>query len=179
MFIETYAANTNNDAAKFGVPFAAFVPLIQQGVGAIMSLFGGGSSIPGQAKGLAAITSATQQIISAMQALKNQVGQGNFQELYNQAQQYAAMLSDHNKIYQAKKGNDAAVLSQAKQQANQILQEMAALGQQVNPVQTGVNQAGQVISAGGTFTQRLLADNTILYIGAGLLALYWFTQKKQ
>lgn len=178
MYHQEYYAIKRNDPAKFG-----FVSAIINAAAAIIpglgGLFGGGS-IPGQAKGLAAITSATSQIINSMEALRAQVGQGNYQQILADAQRLNYLLSDHATIYQAQKGKDAAVLQQAKQRAAQILQEIAAAGAQVSPTGTVINQAGQVVAAGGTFTQGILQDRTLLYAGIGLAALYIYAsaQKK-
>ena len=136
---------------------------------------GGGGGQP--ARGLAAIRAATSQIIQALEALRSQIGQGNYQEIIAQAQALTSALSNPSIIYQAQRGEDAAVLEAAKTRANQILQEMATLGASVSAVQTGANQAGQVIAAGGTLTQQLLADKTLIYMGFGFVALYFLIKK--
>ena len=176
MFTNAYIVDHQRDAAKFGFIGA----IISAAASIIPGLFGGGGGIPGQAKGLAAITNATNQILSALENLRAQVGQGNYQQLLAEAQRLTAALSDHSVIYQAQKGKDAAVLQNAKTRANQILQEIATAGAQVSPTGTVVNQAGQVVAAGGTFTQNLLADKTLVYAGVGLAALwiYLSTQKR-
>lgn len=178
MYNELNYIGVQQNAAKFGWLDALLQAAQAIGGAVIPQLVGGGAGSGGQARGLAAIQSATQQILQQLEMLKSQVGQQNYQQIYSDAQRLTALLSDSSVIYQAKKGQDAAVLNSAKARANQILQEIAALGSQVSPVNTTVNQAGQVVTAGGTFTQRILQDNTLLYAGIGLAALYIFTSKK-
>lgn len=168
-------------AAKMGATPAWIGQAIQAGTSIFSQLMAGGGGSGGGggvARGLAAIQSATGQIIQALEAIRAQVGQGNYQELYAQAQRLVAALSDPSVIYQAQRGEDAAVLRRAKDRAGQILQEISTAGANVSPVQTIPNQTGQVVTAGGNFIQDIFQDRTMLYLAAGGVLVYLLTRKK-
>lgn len=135
----------------------------------LINLFGGGtSSSSAQAKGLKEITAQSNQVLALLDSINAQIGQANFQQLYAQATQLVASLSDPTFFFQAKKGKDAAVLQNAKISANQKLQAIAAKAAQINAGDAISNQAGQVTVAGGTFLQNLLNDKTTIYLIAGI-----------
>ena len=89
------------------------------------------------------------------------------------AQQRGQSLGVHPVVFDLGIGDDAAVLQAAKSRAAQILQQIAQAGAQVSPVNTTVNQAGQVIAAGGTTAQNILSNsNLILWVAIGFGAIY-------
>lgn len=175
--IEHYIEYERQEPAKLGA--IDWGGLISAGTSLIGGLFGGGSKPPNQAKGLQAIQQKANSILTALDSILASVtaGQGNTAQAVAQAQTLVAALSDPNEFYQAQRGDDAAALSSAKSSAQQKLQAIMSAAATVSGANTIPNQVGQVAAAGGTFTQRLLADNTLLYIGAGLAIVYLVTRK--
>lgn len=189
MFQELYIANRQTDTAKFGGLFDNIIKAINTGVAGaqaggnlwnqIQGLFGGGGSSAGApARGLEAITQRTGEIIAGLRQLQASIGQIPYEQIYQSAQQLVSALSNPSVIYQAKKGKDAKVLADAKTQANQILQQIAASSGSVGG--NVVNQAGQVItSGGGAITGGLdfLGNNPLIYVVGGGLIAYLLLRK--
>lgn len=107
-----------------GIGTAASIA-INAGLSAGGSLLEGGGG-GGVAKGLAGITAFGQRVIAELDALKNQITS----ESGTQADQLLAALSDSSKVYQPKKGKDAAALASFKTQATQKVSEIKALAVQ-------------------------------------------------
>jgi hypothetical protein len=158
MFTESYAViQAQNDNAKFSGLFDNIIQGINAGLKVFSAIGGvGGSSTGGgcgisQAKGSTQIQQCSTQVLAAMDALLAQVGQQPYQQIIDTAQQLAASLSNSTYFYQAQRGDDAAILANAKSAAQQKLQQIIAAANAAshNPVSTATGQGGQIISSGG------------------------------
>ncbi len=122
------------------------------GGGLLASAGGGGGGAGGQAKGLAAIQSAGQKVISQFDLLNQKISSGELSktDAYAASDQLVAVLSDSSAFYQPKKGKDAEALANFKTQAAQAAQKSKALAdaleanrqqqQQQQPQSTGARQ---------------------------------------
>lgn len=177
-----------SDNPQFSGLFDSILRGVQTGLNVFQqlggaSIFGSGGSGAtgcgaGQARGLQAIQSCSQQVLAAMDALLNQVGQQPYQQIIDAANALAASLSNPQYFYQAQHGDDAAALNNAKQAAQQKLQQIIAAANAAanNPSGTIVGQTGQVISSGGnTITtgldsvSGLLNSPLVMYAAVGTL----------
>lgn len=140
-------------------------------------LGGGGSSGGGPARGLAAIQAAVQQAINSLQTLLQQAQSGNAASVLGEAQRITAALSNPQYVYQAQRGEDAAVLSRGKQQAAQIVAQIQALAGNTTASGSATPVAGVVTAADKPAVSAPLPNGsainatTILIIG-GLAALF-------
>jgi len=94
-----------------------------------------GQAGSGQAKGLAAIQTATSQILASIDqivAAFPSLNPTQQADAYHEAERIEALLSNNSVIYQAKNGQDAAVLNNAKAQAKAKLASMVAITNQQN-----------------------------------------------
>ncbi len=168
--------------------------------GATLALIGAGGSIGGgllsstgatggAAKGTAAITAYGEQVIAGINSLVGQLTPDNAAQIAQTADALTNSLSDSSKVYQAKKGKDAAALASAKEQANAAAAQIkrlagqtarqAAQGQQRQ--QTGATGTQQ---SGGFFSQNANANGgaefdtkTILLFGGAALALIFLLKR--
>lgn len=139
---------------------------------------GGGS---GAARGLAAITAATKQIIDNMRQLALTP---NAQTLA-QAQELRAILDNHNAIYPAKKGKDAEVLNRARSAADAILVQMRnAVATVKQPTTNGGGQTvtlpnGETVVIPNDSNNEIIngIDNKYLLIGGGLIAAFLLARR--
>lgn len=134
--------NPASTPAKVGGLFdtiSNFLNLGLQGYAAVQAVQGAGAT-QGQARGLAAIQAATAQVLQALDQLVAAAQQSRSQapQILQQAEQLVAALSNSQFIYQAKKGDDARVLTDAK----------AAAQQKVNAIRAIIT--GGVTTGGGT-----------------------------
>lgn len=109
---------------------------------------GGGSGASGSpAKGLAAITSFCEQVIAGLKQILQAAPQVPQDQALQSANQLAALLSDGSQVYQAKKGKDAEVLANAKNEARNLIAQITA--KYSNSVAViDVTSGGQVVNAG-------------------------------
>jgi hypothetical protein len=170
-----------------GAAAANFIPGVGQfvsvGIGAVGGLIDA-TKTPGQARGLAQINAFGQQVIGALEKLLQTAAScqamATPQQIVDEANKLAAMLSNSAMVYQAQKGNDAEALANFKQQAAAMVQQIqAAAAACAARQQTGTGTPGtttqivngQVVTVpttpGGIDTTTLL-----LFGGVGILALY-------
>ena len=120
--------------------------------------------------GLQGITSFGNQAIQTLQQILQMVSSNppmvSPQEAISNAQRISAALSDGNIVYQAKKGKDAAALTQFKSQAAQLVQQItaAATAKQAQLQQQSASPLGGLAGSGGM-------GSTVLMIGGGVLLL--------
>lgn len=150
---------------------------------------GGGGGAGGPARGLAAITAACQQAIQSLNQLVTAAtsGQMPLAQAISEAERIAAALSNPQYIYQAQRGNDAAVLNDAKAQAQTIIGRLRSLAAPVAPPATGGGTISQTSGPGlpggsavvnpspvsGSSGGGLSIDtSTLLIVGLGLGALF-------
>ncbi|MGI8642393.1 MAG: hypothetical protein ACR2MG_20890 [Pyrinomonadaceae bacterium] len=119
------------------------------GIGGNLLAGGGGGGV---AKGLEGINAFGAQVIDALNTLKTQAANLPPGEAATAADKLAALLSDSSKVYQAKKGKDAAALASFKQQAAQLAAEIKTIQTAVQ-AQQAVNNLPAVIPAGQTTAQ--------------------------
>ncbi len=159
-----------------------------EGMGWVGSAIGAGTSILGPligklfapcgganvACGLQGITSFGNQAIQTLQQILQMVSSNppmvSPQEAISNAQRIAAALSDGTVVYQAKKGKDAAALTQFKSQAAQLVQQItaAATAKQAQLQQQAASPLG---GSGGGIT------STAFMIGGGLMLLLLLRRK--
>ena len=147
-----------------------------------------GKGASGQAKGLQAIRQATSQVLQQMDQFLQEVASLGATERYQNAnaimgqmQQLNDVLYNHSAIYQAKNGQDAEVLKQAKNTAQQKLEQMRSLLQSGTATSgNGTGQQQVIVNPDGTQTiiQIPAQNNTLIYGGIGLLALFLLMRKK-
>lgn len=113
-------------------------------IGATQGSGGGGAS---PAKGLAAITSFCQQVISGLQQILQAAPNIPQDAAIASANQLLAVLSDGSQVYQAKKGKDAEVLANAKTEARNIISQIAAKYSNAATV-IDVTSGGAIVNAG-------------------------------
>lgn len=194
MFSEGFIVNSDRgtvQAAKFGGWLDSIIKSIGTGVQVatggvslwqqIQGQLGGGSSSGGSqpAKGLQQITQRTNEILQMLDTLLAQIGNQPYEQIYQQARQLVSALSNPQIIYQAQRGEDAAVLQRAKTVANQKLQQIAAAAGGVTGNIT--DQTGQIITSGGnaiTSGFDTLANNPFLYIAGGGFLMYLLLRRK-
>lgn len=128
--------------------------------------------------GLQGITSFGNQAITTLGQIKQLMlsGQVSPAEAVSNAQRIAGALSDGNVVYQAKKGKDAAALAQFKEQANAAVNELIALGPQVQKQQA--EQAAAIAESGGPSGGGSGISSTMLLLIGGGLALYLLMQNR-
>lgn len=97
---------------------------VSTGLQILAGLGNSGSGLP--AKGLAAITSFVNQAIQALQQILAGLAAGQFtgDQAISDARRIAGYLNDPQYVYQAQRGNDAAVLQQGKAQAAALLSQI-------------------------------------------------------
>ena len=149
--------------AKIGADYSG-IP----GLSKIVGLIGGNGGQTGQAKGLQQIEAFVSQVLTALDKLKEPASQG-IAEVTAAADQLVAVLSDQSKVYQAKKGKDAAALAKGKtdaaSKASEIKQLLTAAQQKQANAQTQTN--GSIL--GGADGE--IDSSTLMLVGFGGLAL--------
>jgi hypothetical protein len=124
-----------------------------QGYSAYQQVTGAGSG-SGQARGLAAITAKSNELLGILDQLITAAQQNPAQggTILQQAQQLAAALSDPAAFYQAKSGQDAQVLRNAKTAAADKIRQIQAIiaggGAQI----ITTNTSGQLVTAPASIT---------------------------
>ncbi len=160
-------ASVYADDDGLGFPIAAVIGAATGVLPFIKSLFS--ACTPGQACGLAGITSFGNQVIQTLGQIKQMLENGLLppQQAVSEAQKVAGALADPNFIYQAKKGKDAAALATFKTQAAAIVQEIIQVAATVNTAQVqGIDPAtGKPKAAASSVLP------TLLIAGGGLLLL--------
>jgi hypothetical protein len=148
---------------------AALIPLIAAAIPSVVGLFAGGGT-PGQAKGLAGISAFGNQVLSELDALpgKLQSGEINAAQAIEAANKLVAILSDHSKVYQAKKGADAAALANfkvdAKAKAEQIKAFAASLPTPTQTSQTAAATGENSQVPFGLTTAQMAIGGVILFL---------------
>ncbi|MBX3299761.1 MAG: hypothetical protein KF736_09900 [Acidobacteria bacterium] len=119
---------------------------VSTGLQILAGLGNSGGGLP--AKGLAAITSFVNQAVQALQQILAGVAAGQFtgDQALSDARRIAGYLSNPQYVYQAQRGNDAAVLQQGKAQAAALLAQIEQAAA-VAPVPSG-GAAGASAAAG-------------------------------
>ena len=137
---------------------------------------GSGKTQSTQAKGLAAIQQAGQQVIATLQQIAaNPLQFGSVANAVIEAEKIAAYLDNSAYFYQAKNGKDADALKEFKSQARDIIAQMT---QATQPTATTQPQAANVIS---NLTASLASgtDNTTLYYGIGAAVVLAFVLSRK
>lgn len=181
---------TRSDDQTLGDVWGAVGAIGASAVQLLPGLFGGGgSSAGGPARGLAAITAACQQALQSLNQLVTAAtsGQMPLAQAISEAERIAAALSNPQYIYQAQRGNDAAVLNDAKAQAQTIIGRLRSLAAPITPPATGGSVGSQTSGPGlpggsaavnpspvnGSTGGGLAIDtSTLLIVGLGLGALF-------
>jgi len=156
------------------------------GVGSgLLGSGGGGSS--GQAKGLAAITAFVNQALSALNQVKGTIATAQvaiYPQILSTARQIEASLSDSSKVYQAKNGQDAAILANGKTQARALVQQIESMlvpatvpnnATNTTPTGTGTDILGGSVNVAGV---EIDTQTLVLAIGGGFLALMLFNRRR-
>jgi len=140
---------------------------------------GGSSGASGQAKGLAAIQSAGQQVISTFDALNQKItSDPNFSksDAYTAADKLVSILSDPAAFYQAQKGKDAEALANFKAQAAQLaaksksIADAAEAQRAAQPAQkTGAVQMQPIQTAS---LVNGISNQTLLFVAVGIAAVF-------
>ena len=131
--------------------------------------------VEGQAKGLAAINTAGNQLIQAIQQIANNPQPfGSLQAAIAEAEKLTSYFDNPQVFYQAKSGKDADALNNFRNQARNIIAQMKQVTQSPdilppNTVNTSPTIA-DIISAN---------DNTLYYgIGAAVVLAFVLAKKK-
>lgn len=163
-----------------------FLNLGLQGYGAYQAVTGAGAgSGSGQARGLPAITAKSNEVLALLDQMVAAAQQNPTQAgaLLQQAEQVAATLGSATYFYQAKSGQDAKVLSDAKTAASQKVAAIRALATgapagtpPVNGQLVTTNQNGQLVTVPAQNSPVIMqgeSNQMLLYaaLGLGLLAI--------
>ncbi len=143
--------------------------------GSILEGAGGAGGAGGVAKGLAGITAYGNQVIAALDSV---LKSGNFDDgVIQEVESLANSLSDSTKVYQPKKGKDAAALASFKDKATQKLAEIHSRAAAQPKQQQGGNVVtlanGQRVyqpdtAGGGGFDTTTI----LMFAGIGLGAIF-------
>lgn len=174
--------------------FSGIFDTIIGGVATVLPFIRGSNSGTGSgtARGLEAITQATNQILGALDKLISDASAVQPNERSNiagqvmsQAQQLVNALSDPAIIYQAKRGDDAMVLNNAKNTARAKLAQLDAVLTATGSINNFPANSQVVIGADGT---RIIPPNVstnegfdtklLMYGALGAIALYFVTKDK-
>jgi hypothetical protein len=166
-FIPAGDFRRDDETIGFIGPLIAAAPSI---FSTVMGLFGNKQTA--QFQGLAGIQSGGQQLIQTLNQIKTNLQSGQMApaQAVSEAQRIASTLQDPTIFYPAKKGNDAAALTQFKAQAAAMVQEIQSLAAAMAQAQqaAGIDPAtGRPLSNAGISTNTLLI--AALGIGGVLL----------
>lgn len=129
---------------------------------------GGGGSSSGQAKGLQQITDFVNQVLSALDSLKQNAANG--EDVSAQADQIAALLSDSSRVYQPKKGKDATALADGKSKAAAKVNEIKSLIQQTRvAVQQQQQQSNNSSNSNNNGSSNNNSNNNSNDVGGSLI----------
>jgi len=96
-------------------------------------------------------------------------------EAYSQADALVAILSDSDKVYQAKHGDDAAALENFKAQAGQMAAQIKQLADQADAQRqaqaAAATAATQTTTTAQTSSGLVIDTTTLLMLGGGALVL--------
>lgn len=160
-----------DETTGFIAPLIIAAPAIFQ---TVMGLF---NKQTAQFQGLAGIQSGGQQLLQALSQIKSglQSGQMSPQDAVSEAQRIAGTLSDPKIFYPAKKGKDAAELTQIKAAAAAAVSEIQTLASQIAQAQqaAGIDpRTGRPLPSSGG-----LSTTTLMLVGGGLLGVYFMTKE--
>lgn len=146
----------------------------------------------GPAKGSAAIQTFVNQVLSGLDQLKAQVSQmsatqkqAGSSQIRNSINSLVGALSDPAQVYQAKRGDDAAILARGKEDAAQKAAEIISLLMtqtqtppgSLQPTTTITTPSGQIITV-PTSTTSGEGDNTLLILGGIAVVALLLTRRK-
>lgn len=170
--------------------FSGLFDNIIQGINAGLNVFksiggasgaGGGASFAcgqSQAKGSAKIQQCSNQVLQALDQILAQVQNPNnqipAQQAIASAQQLANSLSDSTYFYQAKHGDDANILANAKSQAQQ---KVLAITQAVNTAISNPLPSGSVAVTSGLNSIGTILNSPLAVYGALAVLAYVFVKR--